>query len=160
MATLEHLREIIGGDAEALRELESLTDANGGDLTPEVVLKSARAASSPLHKHFEWDDSAAAENWRKQQARALIQSYKLHIVDGNGERTVRYFTNVIVQDEHSYRRTEEVIKVDALREQRRLRIIRDLNRIRGELDAFEAFSQAVAPLDAAIAALQPEAVSA
>lgn len=159
MATIEHLREIIGGDSDALAELERLMDANGGDLTPEAVLDAARPEGSALHKHFEWDNSVAAESWRKQQARQLIQSYKLHIVDERGERVVRYYTNVIVEDEHTYRRTEDVIRVDALREQRRLRIVRDLNRIRVELEVFDSLSSAVASVDAAIAALQPEAVA-
>lgn len=155
MATIEHLREIIGGDSEALKELERLTDINNGDLTPDIVLDAARPESSPLHKHFEWDDSVAAEAWRKDQARTLIQSYKLHIVDERGERTVRYYTNVVIQDAHAYRRTEDIVRIDALREQRRLSIIRDLNRIRTELVTFDSFASATEAVDTAIAALQP-----
>lgn len=155
MATIEHLREIIGGDSEALKELERLTDINNGDLTPDIVLEAARPENSPLHKHFEWDDSVAAEAWRKDQARTLIQSYKLHIVDERGERTVRYYTNVVIQDAHAYRRTEDVVRIDALREQRRLSIIRDLNRIRTELVTFDSFAGATEAVDTAIAALQP-----
>lgn len=155
MATIEHLREIIGGDSEALKELERLTDINNGDLTPDIVLDAARPETSPLHKHFEWDDSVAAEAWRKNQARTLIQSYKLHIVDERGERTVRYYTNVVIQDAHAYRRTEDIVRIDALREQRRLSIIRDLNRIRTELVTFDSFAGAAEAIDTAITALQP-----
>ena len=155
MATIEHLREIIGGDSEALKELERLTDINNGDLTPDIVLEAARPETSPLHKHFEWDDSVAAEAWRKDQARTLIQSYKLHIVDERGERIVRYYTNVVIQDAHAYRRTEDVVRIDALREQRRLTIIRDLNRIRAELVTFDSFAGAAEAIDTAITALQP-----
>lgn len=158
MATIEHLREIIGGDTESLKALERLADSTEGNLTPEAVLNAARVAESPLHKHFEWDDSVAAEAYRKDQARQLIQSYKLHIVDDRGERTLRYYTNVIVEDEHAYRRTEDVIRVDALREQRRMRIVRELNRIRTELETFDSFGEAASAVSAAIEAMQPQPV--
>ena len=54
----------------ALAELES----SGGRLTPNGVVEAARDAASPLHYHFEWDDSVAAEQHRLDQARRLITS--------------------------------------------------------------------------------------
>ena len=42
-------------------------------VTPEQVLEKARNRNSELHKCFEWDDSVAAEKYRLQQARQLIQ---------------------------------------------------------------------------------------
>ncbi|KKL74096.1 hypothetical protein LCGC14_2068310 [marine sediment metagenome] len=54
------------------RELDRLTKMNGG-LTAEAVVDSARGRSSPLHDFFEWDDSAAAERYRQEQARHLMR---------------------------------------------------------------------------------------
>lgn len=53
-----------------------------GQITPTDVVDAARDPASPLHGHFEWDDSAAAEEWRLAQARTLIASVrvKLHSV--------------------------------------------------------------------------------
>lgn len=160
MATIESLREIIGGDADALAELERLMDENEGNLTPDLVLTTARDEDSPLHKHFEWDDTEAAIQWRKHQARHLIQSYHLHIVDAQGERRIRYYANVIVEDQNVYKRVEEVIRVDELREQRRLKLLRELTRVRGELATFEAFGPALEKVDEAIAALNQKAATA
>ena len=54
--------------------LRALYEKNGKRLTPELVVRDARSPSSPLHGCFEWDDSAAAEAWREQQARTLMRS--------------------------------------------------------------------------------------
>ena len=43
------------------------------EITPEQVLEKARDEQSELHKCFEWNDSIAAEKYRLQQARQLIQ---------------------------------------------------------------------------------------
>lgn len=45
-----------------------------GELTPKDVLDDARHDNSPLHSFFEWNDGAAAEAYRLQQARGLIRS--------------------------------------------------------------------------------------
>ena len=42
-------------------------------LTPESLLNVSRAANAPLHNEFEWDDSIAAEGYRKEQARNIIR---------------------------------------------------------------------------------------
>lgn len=54
-----------------LRELEA---ANGGRLTPDAVVKDARAPDSPLHDYFEWNKTKAAYAHWIEQARALITS--------------------------------------------------------------------------------------
>jgi hypothetical protein len=54
--------------------LDLLLKQNKGELTPKDVVDDARNSNSPLHSFFEWDDSAAAEEYRLQQARGLIRS--------------------------------------------------------------------------------------
>lgn len=71
-----------------------------GKLTPEMVVNNARAEKSPLHDFFEWEDTIAAEKYRKWQARHLIGSIttKVQFEDGsNGE--VKAFHNVTVKFE-------------------------------------------------------------
>lgn len=43
------------------------------NVTPESVLEKARDKKSELHKCFEWDNKVAAEKYRLQQARQIIQ---------------------------------------------------------------------------------------
>lgn len=45
-----------------------------GEITPEDVVADARNDNSPLHSFFQWDDGAAAEQYRLGQARGLIRA--------------------------------------------------------------------------------------
>jgi hypothetical protein len=84
-----------------------------GVLTPEVVVDEARPPTAPLHDRFEWDDSTAAEAYRRDQAHQLIQSVKLPIVyrpsDGKPVK-VRAFQAVRTDQGNVYKPTEEVIQ--------------------------------------------------
>ena len=87
----------IGGDAQAVGEkLENLRLTHGGKLTPETVVKAARSKRSILHDSFEWDDSVAAARHRKDQARYLLRSITVVLVQEKGEkeREVRAFVVV------------------------------------------------------------------
>src|SRR5215469_5515055 len=54
-------------------ELERLARIHGGTLLPEQVVEAARKKNSPLHASFEWDNTAAAQQWRLHQARQLLR---------------------------------------------------------------------------------------
>lgn len=60
---------------EILRDLEK----DSGRLVPGDVVEAARDPDSPLHSHFTWDDTEAADKYRLQQAGVLIRSVKLEI---------------------------------------------------------------------------------
>ena len=50
-----------------------------GVLTPEAIVEAAKDPASPLHREFEWNNSAAATAWRLHQARQLI--IRVHVED-------------------------------------------------------------------------------
>lgn len=60
--------------AEAIK---ALADANGGTLTPEMVVRAAESVDSPLHDQFQWDDAKAGAAYRLDQARTLIRSVRV-----------------------------------------------------------------------------------
>ena len=43
----------------------------GDEFTPEDIVAAAADEGKELHKCFEWDDTIAAERWRKYQARQI-----------------------------------------------------------------------------------------
>ena len=59
----------VGDTLDALRA--------GGRLTPAQVVAAAAESGSPLHDHFEWDDSEAARKYRLGQAAYLIRAIVL-----------------------------------------------------------------------------------
>lgn len=57
----------------AKQELDVLTEANDGILTPDAIVGYARDPETALHRHFEWDDTEAAHQYRLAQARKIIR---------------------------------------------------------------------------------------
>ena len=89
-----------------------------GMLLPENVVAAAAHPDSPLHSHFEWDDSEAAIQWRLTQARRLIRS----VVIEHGENTtteIRAYVSLPADRASGvgYRTIEEVMSSDFLRQQ-------------------------------------------
>jgi hypothetical protein len=76
-------------------ELQRLYDEHH-HLTPRIVLEDARDESSALHSQFEWDDDAAAEQYRLVQAARLIRRIRVRYVapDGDDERSVRQYLSI------------------------------------------------------------------
>lgn len=64
---------------EIIRDAIKKLEDRQGRLTAEIVLEEARKPTSVLHKCFEWDDTKAAEEWRKEQARKLIRTVRFHV---------------------------------------------------------------------------------
>ena len=86
--------------------LAAIAEVGGGDLTPEAVVENARNEESVLHPHFEWDDAAAAEKFRHDQARGLIRSIKAD--NGSNREPERAFFSISDKGGVSYRTLEEV----------------------------------------------------
>lgn len=92
--------------------------AKNGLLTAEVVVNASRPKDAPLHDRFTWDNKAAGEKWRHEEARKLIQSVKatyrepepVEVDDEPGEppRLVRAFVHIRDEDGDSYHPVEEV----------------------------------------------------
>jgi hypothetical protein len=66
-----------------------------GQLTAALVVEEAEPDDSPLHDQFEWDDESAGHRYRLTQARALIRSVRIRVVESDPKsETVRAFINV------------------------------------------------------------------
>lgn len=86
------------------KELESL----GDNLTPENVVELARNENSVLHSMFEWDDSIAAEKYRKAQASRIIVSLQVNVIaDDEKPKQVRAF--VTTQQNTKFEPIEKVV---------------------------------------------------
>lgn len=108
-------------DTNQLRDhIQTIYERNNYSITPSIVLNEARNPSNPLHSHFEWDDSIAGEEYRKIQARNLIQSVKIKYVTPNSDdetKYVRKYVSIQTKDEgHQYKAIEDIAKDDILTE--------------------------------------------
>lgn len=96
-----------------------------GVVTPEHVVDAARDPRSPLHEYFEWDDAEAAEAYRREQARALLRSWKVRIVTSDVSVDVPAFVRAI-ESRTGYVRIDEMMRSSA--ERRRALLVDEFQR--------------------------------
>jgi hypothetical protein len=92
-------------------ELNKLLDEEGMLQAADVV-EAARPLDAPLHPAFEWDDSIAAEQFRKGQARQLIRA--ICIAPHKGEKPQRIFVNVSTPGGRKYAQMSVVVQSQSL----------------------------------------------
>lgn len=129
--------------------------AADGHLDPEAVVKDARRKRSPLHPLFEWDDSAAAHEYRIEQARAAIRAVVWVVEKDDGEeQSCRAFHHVAVEgQERGYYALPDV-KTDPAKDVYVLSQARgDLARARKRLSEYEGADAIVQALDGVLAAV-------
>ena len=66
----------------ASRELQHI-DADSDVVVPEQVVEFARDERTALHRYFEWDDTAAAREYRIVQARVVLRMAVTVVIAGN-----------------------------------------------------------------------------
>jgi len=98
--------------------LTKIAKSNGGVLKVTDVLEEARKEDSVLHRYFEWDDTEAAERYRREQARALIQRCRIQLVETEPVQ-IRAFVSLPTDREHGggYRLITEVAGDTYLKEE-------------------------------------------
>jgi hypothetical protein len=89
-------------NTKIVAELAAL-EAEHGVITAQAVVDRARDPDSPMHAHFEWDDTVAAERHREDQARALIRSVQIEITRREITFTVPKYISDPTSPEHGYR---------------------------------------------------------
>jgi hypothetical protein len=103
---------------EERKFLEKLALKNNGLLLIDSVLAEAQDEHCILHKHFEWDDTEAAGQYRREQARGLIQKCKIEIA-ASPEVSIRAFVS-LQSDQNlggGYRLTTHVLSDEDMRGQ-------------------------------------------
>lgn len=103
--------------------LTQVAKENGGMLLVDQVIDLARDENNILHKYFTWDDSKAAEAFRKQEARTLIQRCKIRLVEQEPVE-VRAFVSLPTDRENGggYRLTTRVMGDEGLKDE----LLRDI----------------------------------
>jgi len=83
---------------KAVKELERIRKKHGV-LKPELVVEESRAKKSVLHSCFQWDDTLAAQMYRRQQAADLIRNIVVSVVNEDVTCSVRALVNVSMTGE-------------------------------------------------------------
>jgi hypothetical protein len=174
--TIEQLKEP-KRKAVATKAVVALAEKHGGTITPEIILDDARRKKSPLHGFFCWDNNAAAEEYRKIQASAMIRRIKVTITPANDATQivrVRAFVNVHEPDDPGeaqdeigghgvncrtrgiYVTMEQACKVTNYRDQMIAQCKRDIESFRAKYSALSEAATIIESMDGFVATYAAE----
>ena len=132
----------------AANELQRINDVYGR-LTAELVVGESKKANSPLHGYFEWDNDKAAEKWRFQQARVLINNIEVITISSGEPKS--YPAYEIVTREEGYRHVQ-TLTIDEIKIVRG-NTLRELSAISKKLSLYDQLERAKRHIDMAITEL-------
>jgi hypothetical protein len=123
-----------------------------GSITAEIVLIEAKKKTSPLHSHFQWDDTKAARQFRLIQAAALIRKIKVeYIVSEINTVRVRAFHNVTEDVEEPetgvFVSLQTALSVDSYRDQLLAQCKRDIQAFKSKYSALSEVSHIINAMD-------------
>ena len=103
---------IVGDPQKVGQEIESISVR-----TPENIVRKAEDENTELHKCFTWDDEAAANKWRIQEARTVVNA--IVTVEDTDDEPLTYptFESVVINDSRQYVAREEWVQDEDLRQQ-------------------------------------------
>jgi len=128
-----------------VRELNRIEQRDGA-LQPETIVDEARPVSSPLHQYFTWNNSEAAELYRRWEARKLIQSVRV-IYDGKKDGTiVRAYVSLVNDDERGYYGMARVLSDSDLRAQLLAKALQEAESWRERYEHLEELSEIVSSI--------------
>jgi hypothetical protein len=147
----------VRGDPQVIGDrLEMIRVKRGGRLTAQDVLADGTRKTSPLHDHFEWRDSVAAERYRLSQAGYLIRAVVV-AADSDGEPFTPVRAFVAVSDDDTENGPQRFTHIcQAMRDEATCEDV--ISRAKADLDAWRAryaALRAFADVFAAIDAMTP-----
>jgi hypothetical protein len=138
---------------EEQNELEKIYERDGA-LNPETIIATARAATSPLHDRFEWDDGVAAHQHRLNQARRLIRVW-VTVVPQASKEPVHAFVSISSlrgSEGGSYKATADIISNAELYEMAKSDAFKALERLHLSYNYIRELDQVWKALAKALAA--------
>ena len=108
---------------------------NDGVINPAHVVRWAREnTGSRLHESLEWDDSVAAERFRREQVRTLIA---IHVVDATDGSRKLISLSIDRNASGGYRPIEEVMNTASLREVMLKDALAELDRVQKKYEKLQ-----------------------
>lgn len=143
--------EISGLTDVELQELERIKDTSEtGALLPASVVDAASDPESPLHRHFEWNNTRASHEYRLWQARQLIACVQVTYPD---REPVRYFPHVRTE-KHGYRAITEVLTSESLKKSYLEQFVRDIESLISKYRAIAVLSGSLKTLEKLVSRLR------
>lgn len=120
-----------------------------GRLTAKDLVDVSRPEDAPLHKAFEWNDTEAAERWREQQGRNLINSIVIQVEGQEHIQPVRAFF-IVDQGTSHYEPVTAIMRNEDMRNKLLTTAKRELAAFRAKYKTLEEFGALFAEIDRAL----------
>ena len=121
-------------------------------LTAENVVNQAKDKKSVLHDYFNWDDTDAAHRFRMVQARILINTVNIEIIEhkSGAKSKVALFESIVIDNksnEREYKPVYEILGNDEWRQQIVDRALNELIYWKDKHQQFKEFSKVVSAIE-------------
>ncbi len=117
-------------------------------LTPQNLVDASRPEDAPLHREFEWDDTIAAEEYRRVQARHIITNLAV-VIEEKKQEPVRAFFSLeygFKKNEGAYESTVRIMSDEEMK-------ARLLEKAKAEMIAFKSKYKMLRELDEVFASI-------
>lgn len=152
-----------GGDVQAIGQiLSDLVQQHGDRLKPSVIVDAARPETSPLHSQFTWDDVKAADLYRRQEARMVMNSIRV-VVDEDSEPQPMFISvieTVFDEPDRAYVTTARAMRDAELTAQILQQARRDIASFRQRYGHLKELAEVADYADASLVALAKESTTA
>lgn len=151
----------IKNDAETVyNELERIRAIGEGDIALQTLVDESKPKGAALHDEFEWHNPTAANQWRLQQARKVVQS--IEIVNDDSTSVRAYESVKVVSAEadepakpkRAFRSIEDVMGDPETRDELLGQAIRDALHYRKRYQCLQEFSKVFAAFDEVLMEVQ------
>lgn len=117
-----------------------------GTLTAGNLVEASRPKTAPLHSEFEWNNTKAADEWRKHQARNIINGLVIVTEPETPAQGVRAFFK-IVADEPNYESVVTIVKQEDKYEALKQAALRELIAVQRKYKQISELEKVFAAID-------------
>lgn len=134
--------EVVGHELDRIRDRD-------GSVSPKAFVDEARPDDAPMHPLLTWDNEAAAESWRREEAREVIGGVSTITISKDGTERVespRVWLHVRTEPEGP--RYMRVGDVQSDPELERSALLAAIEQVRAITKRFEELQSLLGPLEA------------
>jgi len=126
--------------------IQQLARKNHG-VSAEVLVEAASNPGSPLHECFEWDDTKAAAEYRKVQARLILRSLTVTVQEDDDHEPVQVNAFVCLEEGPEYLSVQSVVSDEDMDLRYKRILLEDLRQCKRKVQAYKEFTEVVQAID-------------
>jgi hypothetical protein len=132
----------------AIQEMERI-ETLYGSLTPQNILDASRPKNALFHTLFQWDDTVAAEHYRLQQARTILNNIEITVVSDGQPKQISVYEVIKQPSTIGAYKSINSMTIDDI-DFIRMRTLKELNILKDKLSVYKEFNKVSSSLNQAI----------